>query len=147
MISINYGSCTSSWKPWRWGLNLTFSMRDVDINSNLNQLTKFTSSSRSTEFKDILPWNISKMTAKNAPISMRIVTRYAMKWASCCEFDEKVYGNWDNNMIRISQWRERAIVVQLLASEERDKSKSAGLWESQSVIQTGKLTLHKVVWD
>ena len=33
------------------------------------------------------------------------------------------------------------------ASEERDKSKSPGLWESQSVIQTGKLTLRKVVWD
>ena len=33
-------------------------MRDIYINSNLNSLTKFSSSSRSTEFKDILPWNI-----------------------------------------------------------------------------------------
>ena len=102
-------------------LDLTFSMRDVDISSNLKQLTKFTSSSRSTEFKDILPWNISKMIAKNAPISMRIVTRYAMKWTSCCEFDEKVYGNRDNNMIRISQWRERAIVVQMKKERKHQK--------------------------
>ena len=36
-------------------------MRDIYINPNLNPLTKFISSSRSTEFKDILPWNISQM--------------------------------------------------------------------------------------
>ena len=34
-------------------------MSDIYINSKLNLLTKFPSSSRSTEFKDILPWNIS----------------------------------------------------------------------------------------
>ena len=34
-------------------------MRDIYINSNPNPPAKFTSSSRSTEFKDILPWNIS----------------------------------------------------------------------------------------
>ena len=60
VISMNYGSSTSSWKPWRWmRLDLIFSMRDIYINSNLNPPTKFTSSSRNTEFKDILPWNIS----------------------------------------------------------------------------------------
>ena len=40
-------------------LGLLFTMRDIYINSNLNPLTKFTTSSRNTEFKDILPWNIS----------------------------------------------------------------------------------------
>ena len=39
----------------RFGLILT--MKDISINSNLNALTKSTSSSRSTEFKDIVPWN------------------------------------------------------------------------------------------
>ena len=34
-------------------------MRDIYINSNLSPPTKFTSSSGSTEFKDILSWNIS----------------------------------------------------------------------------------------
>ena len=56
VISMNYGSSTSSWKPWRWGL--TWYMRDEGDDegyihqSNLNRLTKLTSSSRSTEFKD-----------------------------------------------------------------------------------------------
>ena len=43
------------------------------MNSNLNSLKKFTSSSRSTEFKDILLWSISQMIMKTIPISMRIV--------------------------------------------------------------------------
>ena len=36
-------------------LDLIFTIRDLYINSNLNTLTKFSSSRRSTEFKDILP--------------------------------------------------------------------------------------------
>ena len=48
-----------------------FSMRDIYFNSNLNLLTKFTNSSRSTKFKDILPWNISQMIM--VPFSTRIV--------------------------------------------------------------------------
>ena len=35
----------------------------------------------------------------------------------------------------------KAIVEQILASEERNKSKRAGLWESQSGIRVGKLTI------
>ena len=104
---MNYGSSTSSWKPWRSvRLDLILSMRDIYINSNLNPLTKFTSSSRSTKFKDILPWNISQMIMKTIPISTRIVISYAMKWGILLWISWKVNGNWDNNMIRISQWRE-----------------------------------------
>ena len=36
-------------------LDLIFSMRDICINSNLNQLTKFTSRSKSTKFKEYPP--------------------------------------------------------------------------------------------
>ena len=103
-ISMTYGSSTSSWKPWRWvRFDLILTMRDIYINSNLNPLTKFTSSnSRSTEFKYILPWNIYQMITKTIPISARIAISYAMKWSIllwvCC----KVNINWDNNMIRIS---------------------------------------------
>ena len=58
-ISMNYGNSTSCWKPWRCvRLDVIPLIRDIYINSNLNSLTKFTSSSRSTEFKDILPWYI-----------------------------------------------------------------------------------------
>ena len=58
--------------------------RDVYISSDLNPLTKFTSSSRSTEFKDV-PWNNSKMITKTIPVSTRIVISYAVKH----EFDGK----------------------------------------------------------
>ena len=61
----------SSWKPWRWvRLDLILSMRDIHINSNLNPLTKFTRSSRSNDFKHIIPWNISHMVAKTIPNMM-----------------------------------------------------------------------------
>ena len=80
VISMNYSSSTSSWKPWRWvRLDLILTMRDIYISSNLKPLTKFTSNSRSTEFKDIFPWNISQMITKTVPISTRIVISYAMK--------------------------------------------------------------------
>ena len=35
----------------------------------------------------------------------------------------------------------KAIVEQILVSEEINKSKRAGLWESQSEAQVGKLTI------
>ena len=80
VISMNYGSSISNWKQWRWlRFDLIFSMRNIYINSNLNPLTKLTSSNRSTELKDILPWNISQMITKTIPISMGIVISYAMK--------------------------------------------------------------------
>ena len=52
VISMNYSSSKSSWKSWRWvRLDLILTMRDIYINSNLNPLTKFTSS-RSVRHKD-----------------------------------------------------------------------------------------------
>ena len=90
VISMNCGSSTSSWKPWRWmRLDLIFSLKDTDINSNLNPLIKFTSDNRSTNLKDILPWNISQMIAKTIPIRTRIVISYAMKRGIPFEFDGK----------------------------------------------------------
>ena len=58
VTSMNYGSSTSSWNPSRW------------VRFHLI-LTEFTSSSRSTEFNDTLPWNISQIITKTIPISMR----------------------------------------------------------------------------
>ena len=62
-------------------------MRDMYVNSSLNPHTKFTSSSRSIEFKVILPLSISKMITKTIPISTRIVISYTMKQG--IEFDGK----------------------------------------------------------
>ena len=51
--------------------DLILTMRDIYMNSNLNPVTKFTSNSRSTKFKDILSWNISQIITKIDPISTR----------------------------------------------------------------------------
>ena len=69
-------------------LDLIFSMRGIYVSSNPNSLTEFTSSSRSTEFKDFPPWNMSQMITKTIPISTKIVISYAMKRDTRCEFDE-----------------------------------------------------------
>ena len=113
---------------------------DIYINFNLNPLIKFTSSSRSTKFKNILPWNISQMITKTIPISTRIALSYTMKWSNPFWVWWKVNGKWDNNMIRIYKWRE-TIAEQILSSEEINKSKRAGLWDLQSGIQVERLTI------
>ena len=75
VISMNYGNGRSCWKPWRWvKFDFILMMRDIYSNSNLNPLTNFTSSRRSTEFKDILPWNIFQMITKTIPINTRTKT-------------------------------------------------------------------------
>ena len=141
VISMNYGSSKSSWKPWRSvRLDLLLMMRDKYINSNLNPLKKFTSSSNSTEFKDILPRNFPQMIMKTVPISTRIVISYAIKqgippwiWWKVSGTDPTTWSEFPN------EWK--ACVEQILASEGINKSKRAGLWESQSGIQVGKLTV------
>ena len=65
-------------------------MRDIYINFNSNPLTKFTSSSRSTVFKDILPWNITQMITKTISNSTRIVISYAMKWGKSMETETTI---------------------------------------------------------
>ena len=79
VISMNYGSSTSSWKPWRCvRLDLILTMRDIYINCKLNPLTKITSSSKRTQFKDILHVTSLKWS-KTIPISTRIVISNAVK--------------------------------------------------------------------
>ena len=67
-------------------LDLILMIRDTYVDSNLNILTKFTSRSRSTELKDILPWSISQIIAKAIPIGTGIVISYIMKHASLFKF-------------------------------------------------------------
>ena len=67
------------------------------------------------------------MLTKTIPISMRIVTSYAMKT------ETTTWLEFSNG--------EKAIVGQILLSEERKKYKRAGLWELQSEIEVGKLTI------
>ena len=99
-------------------------------------ITKFTCSSRSTEFKDILSSNISQMIIKT------ITNQHENRWssASCFEF----IGKWMET--ETTAWSEfpnwgKAFVEQILASEARNNSKRGGLWESQLRIQVWKLTI------
>ena len=140
---MNYDKSTSCWKPCvRFELILT--MRDIYINSNLNPITKFTSSNRSTEFRDILPWDISQMITETIPISMRIIISHTMKWGILFWVYWKVTGNW-NNMVWISHGA-KAIVEQILALEERKKSKRA-MWVTVRDPSRKVNYISKVVWD
>ena len=65
-----------------------------------------------------------------------------MQWngASCCEFDGKSMEPEKTTCSEFSDG-EKAIVEQILASEERNKFTRDELWESQSGIWVGKLTI------
>ena len=89
---------------------------DIYINSNLDPIAKVTRSSKNTEFKDTLPWNIPQMILLT---STRIIVSYAMKWAS----PETTRSEFPSGG--------KAIVEQILPSKEKNISKRAGLWESQ----------------
>ena len=80
------------------------------------------------------------MITKTIPISTRIVTTNAMKQAIPCEYDGK---SMETEATTWSEFpnRGKAIVKQILASEEKKKSKTARLWEWQSGIWVEKLTI------
>ena len=59
---------------------------------------------------------------------------------SCCEYNGKSMETETKTWSEFPN-RGKAIVEQILASEERSKSKRAGLRESQSGIQVGMLTI------
>ena len=65
-----------------------------------------------------------------------------MQWNGVlhCEFDGKSIETETTTWSEFSNG-EKAIVEQILMSEGINKSKRAGLWESQSGIRVGKLTI------
>ena len=66
-----------------------------------------------------------------------------MQWneVSCCEFDEKLLESETTTWSEFPNG-EKAIVEQILVQEERNKSKRARLWVSQSGIRVEKL----IIW-
>ena len=99
-------------------------MRDINISSSLNPLKKFTSSSRNTEFKDILAWNISHSQTSHKDH----LNQHENSHKPC---DETGYpllsvtkGQW-----KLGQQHDQNFPMeeQTLALEERKQSKSAGL--------------------
>ena len=130
-----------------WGRDLIFSMRDIYINSNLSPRKKFTSSSRSTELKDILPWNISQDITKTISICTRKVISYVMKPSIPLRIWWKVNENWDNNMIRIYQWRESHCRTNTSIRRKKEIQKSRTMritvWDLSRKVNH----LTKVIWD
>ena len=127
--------------------DLIILMRDIYINSNLNQITKFTNSSISTEFKDILPWNISKMIMKTIPISTRIVISNARKHGILWWIQWNANVNWDNNMIRTSQWWESHCRTNTSVRRKKEilKSRTVRITVWDPCRKANHLS--KVVWD
>ena len=82
--------------------NLILMISDIYINSNLNPLKKFTSSSKSTKFKVTSHGYISNDYEDHA-------TQHENNHQLRCNpfwVWRKFNGNWDNNLIRISKCRE-----------------------------------------
>ena len=77
-----------------------------------------------------------------------LLALFLVQWkkASCFEPNRKVNGNLDNNMIRIPNGG-KGIVEQILASQERNEFKRAGLWESVWDPSKKINYLSKVVWE
>ena len=144
---MNYGSGTGSWKPWKLvRLDLILPMRVIYINSNLNPLAKFFTSRRSFEFIDILLWNISQVVTKTIPISTRIVISNVMKQGILFWVYWKVNGNWNKNMIRISQWREsHSRINTSVRKKEIQKSRTVRITVWGPSRKANHLS--KVMWD
>ena len=119
------------------------------INTNLKPFTKFTSSSRRTKdilskVKDILLWSISQMIMKTVPISTRIIIIISnvTKWSIPLWIWWRINGNCNNNMIRISQWRESHCRTN---TKVRRKSRTMRItiWDPSRKVNY----LSKVIWD
>ena len=132
----------------RWvRFEMILTMRGIYINFNLNLLTKFTWSSRSTKFKNILQWNISQMITKTIPISTKIATRVIPH--------QMVQNSWGFNMTHLIIWQKSAKLLQhirydnpekfsLISCMDQDKS----LFKVSEVrLKTPKLKIQsKFIW-
>ena len=124
---MDHGSSTSSWKPWRWvRLDLIFAMRDIYISVPHEHHTKLATTSGNTEFKDILPWNISQMITNTILETRKRAPPFEFRGNSM-----KIETTTSSEFLNGG----KVIVEQILAPVEINKFKIAGLWESQSRIR------------
>ena len=146
-ISINYGSSTSSWKIWKqMRLDLIFTMRNIYIKSNLKPLTKFFSSNGSTEFKYILPWNMSQMITKTVPLSTKIIISYAMKQGIPFSTWQKVNEHWKplkaTGKPLESHCRRNTSITR---KKEIQKSRTVGVTVRDPIRNVNHLS--EIIWD
>ena len=137
VISMNYGSSTSCWKPWRW---VRFDLISIPTWTHLQNLLAAEALSYppmedlSNDHDDHPNQheNSRKLCNETGHSVLSLIEKsYNLKF--------KFNRNWDNNMIRISQLGENDCRTN--TSIRRNISKRAGLWESQSGIGIGKLTI------
>ena len=86
-----------------WDLNWYLQLRIFTSIPTWTTHTKFSSSSRRTKFKAILLWNLNQMITKTVAISTRIVISCTMKRGIPFWVWREFNGDWDNDMITISQ--------------------------------------------
>ena len=126
-------------------LYLVFMMRYKYINYNLYALTNVSSSSRVTKFKDILTWNMSQMITKAAPISTRIIIKYAMKRGIPFWVWQKIDGNRGNNLIRTFQWRQTHCRTNISFRRKKLIQKNRTVWVT--VRNPTRKVNHLSIWD
>ena len=127
-MSMSCGSRKGSSKPWRF--DLKFTLRDIHINSNLNSLTKFTSSSRSTKFKDSLSRNISQIIMKIVPISTRTETT---TWSEFPTEGKPLYNKYYHQK---KEKRSRTVGVRVNDSSRKTNHLSKVIWNYSRVQQS-----------
>ena len=104
---MGYSSSTSSWKPQRELILGLIFISNMRLNSKLDPLTKFTSSSsRGINFTDILPWKISLMITKIVSINRRIINICTIKRSIPFESEEKPMKTEPKTLITISESRD-----------------------------------------
>ena len=105
---MNYGSSRSSWKPWRW-VGLTRYLR-WGIYTSIPAWTHSRYSLAAAEALSLKIFPHEKSLKwwqrPSQLVSTRIFIRYEMTRGVLFWVCWKVNGNWDNNMIKFSQWKE-----------------------------------------
>ena len=96
VISMNYGDEGRLTSYLRWGIYTSIPTRTY------SQTSLAAAEALSLEIAS--HWT-SQIITKTIPISTRKVVDYVMKWGILFSVYWKVNGNWDNNMIKASQWR------------------------------------------
>ena len=148
VISMNYGSNTRSWKSWRWErLYLILLVRDIYINFNLNLLTKITSSNRRTEWVwRYPPMDHLSSDHKESP------NQQENSHKKCNELGKPIVNDGKSKETETTTWSEfpnggKAIIEQILASEEINESRRAGLRIIVWYLSRKANHLSKVVWE
>ena len=123
------------------GVDLILTMRDIYINSSLNPLTNSIAAAA-----EALSLKVS--SHGTSPKWSQRLSQSVQEWSQAMWRNGASRYEFDGESMETEKttWSEfpsggKAIVEQILVSEERSKSKRAGLWEAQSGIGVEKLTI------